>query len=153
MTAASAAAPSTAFARDAASDWTGGSAVFCTDPPYYDNVPYADLSDFFYIWLRASLGAVFPNELATLLVPKATELVADVTRFGGSKERAREFFERGLGSAFRSIRQTMTTGIPATIFYAFKQTEDRNGGDDSDASRMSHGWEAMLNALLQAEFR
>ena len=115
-----------------------------TDPPYYDNIGYADLSDFFYVWLRRSLSRIYPVETATLLAPKAPELVATPYRFGGSKSKAEEHFESGFVKTFTRIRAQHAPGIPLTIFYAFKQAE-------SDASgTASTGWETMLNGLMQA---
>jgi putative DNA methylase len=144
---------------DAASLGETEGTMFATDPPYYDNVPYADLSDFFYVWLRSNLAGLFPDLFATLLVPKAEEIVADPSRFGGSKERAREFFERSLGGAFRCMGDASSSSLPTTIFYAFKDTE-ATGQEDRSAPEslpnrelVSAGWEAMLNGLLSAGFR
>lgn len=124
--------------------------LFSTDPPYYDNVPYADLSDYFYIWLRRSLQPFYPELLATVLVPKADELVSDPFRHG-SKDKARSFFERGMGHVFKRMRETSDPRFPATIYYAFKQTEDdsddENGPDDAKTSRASTGWETFLQGL------
>ncbi|MEI8042008.1 MAG: hypothetical protein WCL11_11405 [Verrucomicrobiota bacterium] len=127
--------------------------LFSTDPPYYDNVPYADLSDFFYIWLRRCLQPVYPQLLGTVLVPKAEELVADQFRQGG-KEQAREFFERGMGRVFKRMREASDPRFPTTIYYAFKQTEEEEesaeGGEDVVASRSSTGWETFLQSLVDA---
>ena len=127
--------------------------MFSTDPPYYDNVPYADLSDFFYIWQRRCLQSVYPQLLGTVLVPKAEELVADPFRHGG-KEEARSFFERGIGKVFERMRATGDPRFPTTIYYAFKQTEDDNDEDerpqDANASRASTGWETFLQGLVDA---
>ena len=125
------------------------SAVTCTDPPYYDNVPYADLSDFFYVWLRSSLSTVSPELFATLLVPKAEELVADPARFGGNKERARSFFEQGLSSVFASIARAERANLPTSVFYAFKQSDDEVSDEGTPAIlTASVGWEAMLSGLI-----
>jgi putative DNA methylase len=97
--------------------------VFSTDPPYYDNVPYADLSDFFYVWLRRCLQQIYPDLLGTVLVPKAEELVADQFRQGG-KEEARAFFERGMRHVFERMREASDPRFPTTIYYAFKQAEE-----------------------------
>lgn len=142
------------FQRDARSVDSEPAKIISTDPPYYDNVPYADLSDFFYVWLRASLEPNYPELLASLLVPKAAELVADPTRFGDDNERARRFFEEGLGEAFRSIRASTLDVVPTTIYYAFKQaeSEEQLEGIGEAVARASVGWEAMLNALLSADF-
>jgi putative DNA methylase len=131
----------------------GPSKVFSTDPPYYDNIGYADLSDFFYVWLRGSIGATFPDICSTLLVPKKQELVANPYRFGSSKTDAQEFFQEGFGRAFARIRQAQHKEYPLTIYYAFKQSEsDRDGGEDGASSLASTGWETMLEGLLKAEF-
>ena len=117
-----------------------------TDPPYYDNVPYADLGDFFYVWLRRTLGNVHPNLFGTMLTPKASELVADPFRHGG-KDEARHFFEVGLGAAFSRVRNVAHHEYPVTIFYAFKQAES-----DSKDGMASTGWETMLAGLVDAGF-
>ncbi len=133
-----------------------------TDPPYYDNIGYADLSDFFYVWLRKSLQPVYPDLFSTLLVPKAPELVATPYRFDGSKERARQFFEEGMVQAFSNVRRFAHADYPLTVYYAFKQQESDAEADsdplDEDAPAVvteqhaSSGWETMLNGLLQAGF-
>jgi putative DNA methylase len=106
--------------------------VISSDPPYYDNIGYADLSDFFYVWLRRSLGDIYPEVFGTMLVPKSAELVATPYRFGGSKQKAQEFFESGLGTAFTRMRERANPDYPVTIYYAFKQAESEkpsaNGG-------------------------
>jgi putative DNA methylase len=119
--------------------------VFVTDPPYYDNIGYADLSDFFYIWLRRAMREVFPDIFSTLLVPKAQELIASPFRHGGSRKEADSHFERGIGEAFVSMRNAQREGFPLTVIYAFKQAED---SDDSAVA--STGWETMLEGLLRA---
>ena len=118
--------------------------VVATDPPYYDNIGYADLSDFFYVWLRRSLGSMYPDVTGTMLTPKAEELVATPYRFGGSKAKAEEHFERGFVRTFTRIRENQAVGIPITLFYAFKQAESDAGGTAST------GWETMLNGLIEA---
>jgi putative DNA methylase len=119
--------------------------VVLTDPPYYDNVGYADLSDFFYIWLRRSLRDVFPELMATVLTPKADELVADPFRRGG-REQAERFFEDGFEKVFARIRSGSATDYPLAMFYAFKQAEvDKAGG-----LQASTGWENLLAAMLTA---
>jgi putative DNA methylase len=120
--------------------------VICvTDPPYYDNVPYADLSDFFYGWLRRSVRTLHPSLFSTLLAPKSQELVADVQRFG-SREAARKHFESGMGAAFERMRASQADGFPLTVIYAFKQAEQAEGV----AGLASTGWETMLDGLLRA---
>jgi putative DNA methylase len=101
--------------------------IISTDPPYYDNIGYADLSDFFYIWLRRSLLSVYPSLFSTMLVPKSQELVATPYRFGGSKAKAQQFFEQGLEQAFQRMRQAAHGDFPLTVYYAFKQSEADSG--------------------------
>ncbi len=129
-----------------------GPVVFCTDPPYYDNIGYADLSDFFYIWLRRALRTIYPQIFSTLLVPKTQELVATPYRFGGSKERAQEFFEAGFVQAFARVRSMQEACYPLTIFYAFKQSEEADG-EGVNTLIASTGWETMLEGLLQVAFQ
>jgi putative DNA methylase len=132
-------APGTAGRADAASLEAAPPALIATDPPYYDNVGYADLSDFFYIWLRRSLRDLYPGLFDTLLTPKAAELVATPYRFGGRK-RAGAHVQDGFVRAFSRMRSTQATDGPLILFYAFKQAE--GGG----------GWETMLEGLLGAGF-
>jgi putative DNA methylase len=117
--------------------------VVSTDPPYYDNIGYADLSDFFYVWLRRTLGSVFPALLATLAAPKADELVATLHRHG-SQERAEAFFLDGMTRAMQRISEQSHPAFPVTIYYAFKQSET-----ESDSTG-STGWETFLEAVLRA---
>jgi len=150
----------TALQRDAASPMAAilERPLISTDPPYYDNIGYADLSDFFYIWLRRSLDGVYPALFGTLLVPKATELVATPYRFGGNKDKARQFFEDGLGRAFGEMRRAANSAYPVTIYYAFKQSEteaedgDRDRASEDVAAHTSTGWETMLEGLIRAGF-
>jgi putative DNA methylase len=119
------------------------SVLVSTDPPYYDNVGYADLSDFFYIWLRRSLSAVLPELFGTMLTPKADELVADPFRHGGG-ERAAKFFETGFVKVFQRIRQQAPRDFPIVVFYAFKQNE-------SDVAGLaSTGWQTLLEGMVQS---
>src|SRR6266508_1618627 len=141
-------APGTADQTDAASLDTTRPVLIATDPPYYDNVGYADLSDFFYVWLRRSLRDLYPALFGTLLAPKSAELVATPYRFGG-RERAGAHFEQGFLRAFTRMRATQAAAGPLTLFYAFKQAED--GGAD-DAAVVSTGWETMLEGLLRSGF-
>lgn len=131
---------------DAACLGTGAREVCVTDPPYYDNIGYADLSDFFYVWLRRSLKTVYPDLFSTLLVPKAQELVATPYRHGGDRRAAEHHFETGIGAAFARMREAQTPGFPLTVIYAFKQSEDSDDG----GSMASTGWETMLEGLLRA---
>ena len=145
---ASCAAKAEVFQQDA-SDTEFFGRVVSTDPPYYDNVPYADLSDYFYIWLRASVLQAYPNLFSTVLVPKAQELIAEPSRFGGSQESARDFFEAGLSDVFANIDKSARSDVPITVFYAFKQTE-RDDDVDGDVAESSVGWETMLSGLIAA---
>jgi putative DNA methylase len=117
-----------------------------TDPPYYDNIGYADLSNFFYVWLRRSLKRVYPAELSTLLAPKAQELVADPFQHDGSRPLAEKHFEKGIRRVFTLLRAVQASDLPLTVFYAFKQAED----DGVNSQVASTGWETMLEGLLQA---
>lgn len=120
--------------------------IVSTDPPYYDNVPYADLSDFFYVWLRRTLRSIFPGMLATITVPKEAELVADPFRHGG-KKGAEVFFLRGMTQAMTSIVSESVLEVPATVYYAFKQVETK-----ADAAAARTGWETFLQAMVEAGF-
>lgn len=120
--------------------------VISTDPPYYDNIGYADLSDFFYVWLRRSLRSVFPSLYATLAVPKAEELVATPYRHGG-KDKAEVFFLDGMTAAMHNLAELAHPAFPVTIYYAFKQAETQ-----AEAGTSSTGWETFLAAVLQAGF-
>ncbi len=124
----------------------GGPIAVCTDPPYYDNIGYADLSDFFYVWLRRSLGGQYGDLFSTLLTPKATELIATPYRHGGDRRVAQSEFEKGFGDAFACLARILTNDVPMTIFYAFKQTE-RVGNENAATST---GWETMLEGLLNS---
>lgn len=128
--------------------------LISTDPPYYDNISYADLSDFFYVWLRRSIGKIYPQICSTLLVPKAAELVATPYRFGGDKNKAKEFFETGLGAAFHRMKETAHPDYPITIYYAFKQSESETDQKNQQANKLtaSTGWETMLEGLIKAGF-
>jgi putative DNA methylase len=120
--------------------------VVSTDPPYYDNIGYADLSDFFYVWLRCSLRTVFPDLFATLVVPKAGELVATPFRHG-SKENAEAFFLDGMTRVMHRLAEQTHPSFPVTIYYAFKQAES----DDLQGTA-STGWDTFLEAVIQAGF-
>jgi putative DNA methylase len=134
---------------------TVGSPVISTDPPYYDNIGYADLSDFFYVWLRRWLKNIYASVFSTLLVPKAQELVATPYRFDGDREKARSFFEDGLGRAFAHMRQVANPAYPLTVYYAFKQAEmdeEQDEIEDLTPTIASTGWETMLEGLIRAGF-
>ena len=120
--------------------------VVSTDPPYYDNVGYADLSDFFYVWLRRMLRRIFPDIFATLVVPKAAELVATPHRHGGRRE-AEQFFLGGMKEAIRRLAEQVHPAFPVTIYYAFKQAEAK-----IDGGTASTGWETFLEAVIRAGF-
>ena len=117
--------------------------MVCTDPPYYNNIQYADLSDFFYVWMRHNLSEIWPEECATLMTPKTEELVANQWRIG-SKQLAKEHFESGMTQVMLALYRTQHPDFPATIFYAFKQQETKEEGVAST------GWETFLQGLVDA---
>ena len=131
---------------DASNQILSTNKMVSTDPPYYDNIGYADLSDYFYVWLRRSLRATFPDLFATLAVPKTEELVATPYRHG-SKAEAEAFFLDGMTQALQRLADQALTALPVTIYYAFKQSEQR--GDSGTAST---GWETFLDAVIRAGF-
>ena len=134
------------FQANASSGDIRSDAVFSVDPPYYDNIGYADLSDFFYVWLRRSLRTTFPDLLSTLAVPKSEELVATPYRHGSKKE-AEEFFLDGMTSAIQNLAKSTHPAFPVTIYYAFKQEETLD-----EASHGSTGWQTFLKAVMAAGF-
>ena len=140
-----ASAPGRASAANAATQSLSADKLVSTDPPYYDNVPYADLSDFFYVWLRRSLKPVFPDLFATMAVPKAEELVAFAYRHA-DKEAAGSFFMDGMTCAMHRLAEQAHPAFPVTIYYAFKQSETESGGTAST------GWESFLDAVIHAGF-
>ncbi len=116
---------------------------------------YADLADFFYVWLRRCLGGIYPDLFATLLTPKVEELIASPYRHGGDKRQAQRFFEEGLRRAFARLRTAQHPAYPATVFYAFKQAEvddDEDANGNGAPAVASTGWETMLEGLLGAGF-
>lgn len=135
--------------KEAQSQLTLRDIIISTDPPYYDNIGYADLSDYFYIWLRQSLKKTYPDIFKTMLVPKSEEIVATPYRFAGSKQKAREFFENCMKDAFRRMQKTARDDVPVSIYYAFKQSES---DDNADGKMASTGWETMLSAIIDAGF-
>lgn len=135
-----------AVQRDAQSQATSSGKLVSTDPPYYDNIGYADLSDFFYVWLRRSLKPIYPSLFATVTVPKAEELVATPYRHG-SKEKAEAFFLSGMTAALRNLAQQAHPGFPVTIYYAFKQSETSDTAGTSNT-----GWDTFLEAVIRAGF-
>jgi putative DNA methylase len=132
--------------QDASAQAISADKVISTDPPYYDNIGYADLSDFFYVWLRRSLRPVFPDLFATLAVPKAEELVATPYRHG-SKEKAEKFFLDGMTQAMHRLAEQAHPAFPVTIYYAFKQSET-----ESAEGTASTGWETFLDAVIRSGF-
>lgn len=138
--------PSFASQGDARNQHLSSDKLISTDPPYYDNIGYADLSDFFYVWLRRSLRSVYPELFATLAVPKAEELVATPYRHG-SKESAETFFLNGMTQAMRRLVEQAHPAFPITIYYAFKQSETESAEGTS-----STGWETFLDAVIWAGF-
>ena len=142
--------PSSASGRahqaDARTQNVSADKIVSTDPPYYDNIGYADLSDFFNVWLRRSLRPVFPDLFATLAVPKAEELVATPYRHG-SKEKAEQFFLDGMTQAMHRLAEQAHPAFPVTIYYAFKQSES-----ETDEGTSSTGWETFLDAVIRAGF-
>jgi putative DNA methylase len=133
---------------DASSQIISSGRVVSTDPPYYDNIGYADLSDFFYVWQRRSLKSILPELFATLVVPKAEELVATPYRHG-TKLKAEEFFLTGMTQAMHRIAQEAHPAFPVTIYYAFKQAES---DDSEEGGTSSTGWETFLDAVIRAGF-
>jgi len=135
-----------AIQHDAQTDNGLRDILVSTDPPYYDNIGYADLSDFFYVWLRQSLKGIYPDLFKTMLVPKAEELVAVPYRFEGSFDKAKAFFEDGMFKTFCQVHKYACENAPLTVYYAFKQSETE------DESTASSGWETMLSAIIRAGF-
>ena len=130
---------------DAATQSLSSDKVVSTDPPYYDNIGYADLSDFFYVWMRRSLRNIYPALFGTMAVPKAEELVATPYRHG-SKEKAETFFMDGMTRAIHNLAVQAHPAFPVSIYYAFKQSETKEG------STTSTGWVTFLEAVIQAGF-
>ena len=124
-----------------ARDYTG--LVVSTDPPYYDNIGYSDLSDFFYVWLRRCLQEIHPSVVSTMLTPKAEELVANPYRHDG-KENAAKFFVDGFNTVFHRIRRSANPDVPMTVYYAYKQQDDGTDG------KTSTGWHTLLDGLIGA---
>ena len=134
---------------DAQSDCGLREIMVSTDPPYYDNIDYADLSDFFYAWLRQSLRATYPTLYKTISTPKAEELVASAFRDYGTLD-ARSHFEEGMLATFKRVFSYARSDVPVTIYYAFKQAETETVNEVAAAS--STGWETMLTAIVRAGF-
>jgi putative DNA methylase len=146
---------------DAAGPWDGlKNVLVSTDPPYYDNIGYAALSDFFYVWLRCTIGDLYPDLFATILVPKEPELVAAPERFDGDRHKAKEHFETGFRRAFAVLREKMDPRFPLTVYYAFKQKDEASGADEEEGEERTAnavdrttGWETMLTALIETGFQ
>jgi putative DNA methylase len=141
----------------AAEEVPGGHLLISTDPPYYNNISYAVLSDFFYVWLRRSIRQFNSDIFDTVLTPKMPELIAAANRFGGDPQKAKEHFEDGFRHAFSSLREKMDRRFPLTVYYAFKQDdEDVAPNDESDGDNgidLTTGWETLLEALISSGFQ
>lgn len=155
MTAHQAATQSQARQFDAQSDCGLRQVVVSSDPPYYDNIGYADLSDYFYVWLRRSLKDVYPSIFSTVQVPKDEELIASPYRHQNDKESAKAFFESGMSAACRQIYTYARDDVPVTIYYAFKQRDAASSDGDSSipGATSSSGWETMLSSIVNAGFQ
>jgi putative DNA methylase len=138
--------PGKAIQEDAQTQTTSKNKVVSTDPPYYNNINYSDLSDFFYVWLRRSLRLIFPDLFATVAVPKTEELVATPSRHGGRK-LAEEFFLKGMSSAIKRIATNSHPAFPVTIYYAHKQSES-----ETETGTYSTGWDTFLEAVIHSGF-
>jgi putative DNA methylase len=134
---------------DAQSDCGLRDIMISTDPPYYDNIGYADLSDYFYIWMRESIRELYPDLFATMLVPKSEELVAVPYRFDGDSGKAKNFFEQGMLSTCKHIYQYASEQYPITIYYAYKQSDTRESNKGIKKTT-SDGWETMLTSIIDA---
>lgn len=136
---------------DAQSDNGLRKLVVSTDPPYYDNIGYADLSDYFYVWLRRSLRKTYPQLFSTALVPKTEELIMTPFRDDRGKDGAKKFFEEGMSEALKRLYVEARDDVPTTIYYAFKQS-DTETDESGSADTASSGWETMLSAVVNAGF-
>jgi len=135
---------------DAQSPYGMSNIMISTDPPYYDNIDYSDLSDYFYVWLKKSLKNVYPSLFRTLLVPKAEELIATPYRFEGDSEKAKKFFEDGMLVACKQMYNSVSDDIPLTVYFAYKQSESDN--EDESSMIASSGWETMLVSVVKSGF-
>jgi len=144
--------------HDAASGGNGlRNLIVSTDPPYYDNISYATLSDFFYVWLRRALADLYSELFSTVLTPKMPELIAAPDRFGGQREAAKDHFETGFRRAFSALGERIDPRFPLTVYYAFKQ-DDESSADDEDSDGngsvdLTTGWETLLDALIASGFQ
>jgi putative DNA methylase len=132
-------------AQDARTSTAPMNSVICTDPPYYDNITYSDLSDYFYVWLKRSIGKHFPDAFASILTPKTDELVAESYRHGG-REEAEAYFSTGIQQVIRNFDHFVNTEAPVAIFYAFKQSEIEEEG------LVSSGWATFISGIIQNGF-
>src|ERR1700730_275006 len=127
-----------------------------TDPPYYDNIGYAALSDFFYIWLRRTIGDLYDDLFSTVLVPKQAELTASPELYAGDRNKAKEHFETGFRRAFTALRRNMDPRFPLTVYYAFRQDDEAGEAEEDDntgAVDLTTGWETLLEALISSGFQ
>ena len=132
--------------------------LISTDPPYYNNISYATLSDFFYVWLRRNIGDLYPEIFGTMLVPKMPELIAAPNRFDGDPVKAKDHFERGFKNAFSALRERMDPRFPLSVYYAFKQDDDvviNSASEETDGAviDLTTGWETLLEALISSGFQ
>lgn len=139
-----------AIQHEAQCDCGMSNIMISTDPPYYDNIDYSDLSDFFYIWMRQSMEKTYPELFGTMLVPKSEELIATPFRHNGSIEAAKQFFEDGMMKTCQQIYKAADSQIPVTIYYAYKQSDTAE--IDGKQQTSSSGWETMINAIISAGF-
>lgn len=135
---------------DAQSDCGIRNIMVSTDPPYYDNIDYSDLSDYFYVWDRAGLQEVFPKQFGTMLTPKEEELVAAPYRFDGGKREAKRYFENGMRKVFSGLTRCVISDVPMTVYYGYKQSETAKQGAAETTS--SSGWETILQAIIDSGF-
>ncbi len=152
--------PGNARQFDAQSDCGLKNIVISTDPPYYDNIGYADLSDYFYVWMRQSLKNIYPKICRTLQTPKSEELIATPYRHDGDKQKAKDFFEDGMKKACCRMYEMARDDVPVTIYYAYKQQDAETSIDDADetgdsgaTASSSKGWETILTAIIEAGFQ
>ena len=138
--------PGMCYQADAVLNDVSQGKIISTDPPYYDNIGYADLSDYFYVWLRSCMHSVFPTIFGTLTAPKSDELVATPYRHNGKKE-AEAFFLEGMTRALRQLRDRSCPSMPTTVYYAFKQAESK-----SSTGGITTGWETFLAAVTGSGF-
>jgi putative DNA methylase len=127
--------------------------VVSTDPPYFDNITYADLADFFYVWLRLGLKDLEPDLFATLLTPKAEELVATPYRFEGGQKEANEHFESGFKQCFANVLRHHHPDVPMTVFYAYKQEDSEAADEGGGTGAGATGWEKLLQSMVDTGMR